>query len=46
MDGRLEDIQTHFTFQLSLLRLCQVSDTEMSKLEQMVPVELLLNEAP
>jgi hypothetical protein len=37
MELQLQEIKSHFTFQMSLLRLCQISDTEMSKLEQMVP---------
>ncbi len=40
MELPIEEIQSHFVFQLSLLRLCQIPDTEMSKLEQMVPVRI------
>jgi len=45
MDHRLEDIQSYFTFQISLLRLCQNADTEVSKLEQMIPAEFIIHEA-
>jgi hypothetical protein len=37
MELSLQEIHSHFAFQLSLLRLCQIPDTEMSKLEQMIP---------
>ena len=45
MDRRLQDIQSYFTFQISLLRLCQNADTEVSKLEQMVPAEFIIHDS-